>query len=289
MKMTGQRAQQNKPQADTAFSHDESSKEHKTQPDASAQRMIATPDMGTLVSRLSKAESSVKRQMITQLQHQHGNAFVQRVIAELSNANTSAPGAIQRYAVPSELECQEVVPWLDANSPYAPEWAETRCNFTFVGNTQIQPSRLEGGSFQARLRGHGGLNVTMQAPIDRPEWNPSERPNRDSLVSAWQSMRATLDAHEEQHRSIGATHRDLMRDNYRQVDLTATGSTQDEAVNQVIADFDTAKQGWLDAHQSDQHDIDPFDDAVLVCPAPPEEEGEGAPSEGETGQAPSVE
>src|SRR5215208_3364003 len=60
------------------------------------------------------------------LQRLLGNRGVERLLM-------AGGHAIQRYAVPGNLECDDVAPWLDSNSPFAPEWAETRSTFTFHG------------------------------------------------------------------------------------------------------------------------------------------------------------
>jgi hypothetical protein len=44
---------------------------------------------------------------------------------------------IQRYSVKGRLPCGDVVDWLDTNSPYAPEWAQTDCTYSFIGNLRM--------------------------------------------------------------------------------------------------------------------------------------------------------
>src|SRR5512143_83254 len=140
--------------------------------------------------RRPRRESSVNSQhdadvrpfaALVELQRALGNASVQRLI--------------QRYPVPPDLSCDEVVPWLDTNSPYSPEWAETRSTFTFNGQARIRYTTLPDGSVEAHVTGHNGLSVSVNSPIDRPQWSPSRRSNRAAVVAAWQAMRATLDAH----------------------------------------------------------------------------------------------
>src|SRR5512143_2724363 len=122
------------------------------------------------------------------LQRHLGNQRIGRLLSYGANG-------IQRYPVPPDLSCDEVVPWLDTSSPYSPEWAETRTTLPFNGQARIRYTTLPDGSVEAHVTGHNGLSVSVNSPIDRPQWSPSRRSNRAAVVAAWQAMRATLDAH----------------------------------------------------------------------------------------------
>ena len=183
---------------------------------------------------------------------------VQRTIGE--------PRILQRYTVPADLACGDVVDWLNSNSPYAPEWAETRCTYSFNGGANVATSTLPDGTVKASVKGHQKLSVAVNCPIDRPTWNPSRRANRDAEVAAWRAMRATLDAHESQHRKIGATWRATLESRWRAVDFSVTGTDKADAMANAQAELDSRKQQWGADAQAAQDAIDPFRGAVLTCP-----------------------
>jgi hypothetical protein len=190
--------------------------------------------------------------LVRELQQTAGNQAVQRLT--------------QRYTVPASLDCGELVDWLNSNSPYAPEWAETRCNYAFQGQARVSSKTLPDGSIELRARGHNGLRVTVDCPIDRPNWAPSRRANRAAEVRAWQAMRATLDAHESQHRGIGQTWRGTLETRWRALDITATGTDAADARANLVATLEATQQQWMADAQAAQDAIDPFRGAVLTCP-----------------------
>ncbi len=75
---------------------------------------------------------------------------------------------IQRYRVPSEIRCSEIVDWLNRNSPYAPEWAQTRCNYSFNGNLKMTGKKTSSG-YEITVKGHNKLSVSVSCPIDFKE------------------------------------------------------------------------------------------------------------------------
>ena len=173
--------------------------------------------------------------------------------------------ALQRYSVPGRLPCSEVVDWLDTNSPYKPEWAETRCTYDFSGGLTVS-SKNVGGGVELTGQGHARLTVTVNCPVDRPEWSPARRANRDAEVSAWRNMRQTLDAHENEHRKIGRTWKDTLQSRFRAMDVTVTGSDAADARQQLVDKVRAEQQSWADDAQAAQDAIDPFRGAVLDCP-----------------------
>jgi hypothetical protein len=188
---------------------------------------------------------------------------------------------LQLYAVPGSLRCDEVVDWLNSNSPYAPEWAETRSTYSFNGNVNTTNRNLpDDGGVEIRVRGHNGLTVNVNSPIDMPSWNPGPRANRDAEVAAWSAMIAVLGAHEQEHRRIAATWRTTLQSNWRGVDFTVTGASSSEAQQNAVAELTSQKDGWGQQAQDAQDAIDPFRGAVLNCPAAP-----AAPSTGNTGSS----
>lgn len=179
-------------------------------------------------------------------------------------ARLTAP-ALQRYRVPGELPCSEVVDWLNANSPYAPEWAETRCTYDFNGGLTVSSKNVPSG-IELTGKGHAKLTVSVNCPVDRPEWSPSRRANRDAEVSAWRSMRQTLDAHENEHRKIGKDWKDTLQGRFRAMDVTVTGADAADARQQLVDKVQAEQKSWADDAQAAQDAIDPFRGAVLDCP-----------------------
>jgi hypothetical protein len=199
---------------------------------------------------------------------QHADRVVRSAYAgseQRAALRQAAPRFIQRYQVPGSLRCDEVVDWLNNSSPYAPEWAETRCNYSFNGGLRINTRTVDGG-VEATVRGHNALTVTVSCPIDRPQWNPSARPNRDAEVAAFSNMRTALDAHEQQHRSIGQTWRATLESRFRGVNFTVTGTDRADAIAQVQAEVTSLQQQWMADAQAAQDAIDPFRGAILTCP-----------------------
>jgi hypothetical protein len=173
---------------------------------------------------------------------------------------------LQCYTVPGSLDCSDLVHWLRQNSPYAPEWAETACNYSFNGGVRTHSTPNLGGGVTVRAQGSSKSTVSVSCPIDRPSWNPTNRPNRDAEVAAWQAMLADLSAHEQQHRQIGQTWQATLQSRFQAVDFTVTGADEAEAnanASQHLVDLQTQ---WGAEAQAAQDAIDPFQGAVLTCP-----------------------
>ncbi|ACL24401.1 eCIS core domain-containing protein [Chloroflexus aggregans] len=173
---------------------------------------------------------------------------------------------LQCYRVPGSLRCQEVVDWLNTHSPYAPEWAETRCTYAFNGGVQTRSETLPDGRVRITARGMPSATVAVNCPIDRPDWEPSERPNRAAEVAAWNAMRVDLDAHEAAHRRIGWQWRATLEQRFRSVHFTVTGSDAGDAMQQAQERVAVLQQQWQSDAQAAQDAIDPFRGAVLHCP-----------------------
>ncbi|MCB9301685.1 MAG: DUF4157 domain-containing protein [Lewinellaceae bacterium] len=175
---------------------------------------------------------------------------------------------IQCYTVPAGLPCDEVASWIDANSPYAPGWAQTNSDYSFNGNLRVSPpEQVEGGGVRLTASGHNGLTVSVRITIDRPHWNPSPRPNRAAERAAWQSAMSVLDAHEQEHRAIGEQWRVTLEERFRAINLTVSGASQADAREQLRAQLDQMLSGWQAEAQAAQTAIDPFS-TTLTCPAP---------------------
>jgi hypothetical protein len=186
-------------------------------------------------------------------------------------APLSAPAQprLQCYAVPGSLACGELVDWLNSNSPYAPEWAETACNYSFNGGVRTSSTPNPGGGVTVRARGSSQATVSVSCPIDRPSWNPTRRPNRDAEVTAWRAMMAVLSAHEQQHRQIGQTWQATLQSRFQAVDFTVTGTDEADATAKASQHLTDLQNQWGTDAQAAQSAIDPFRGAVLTCPSAP--------------------
>jgi hypothetical protein len=185
---------------------------------------------------------------------------------------------LQLYAVPGSLECGEVVDWLNSNSPYAPEWAETRSTYSFNGSATTSSRNLPDGTVEIHVRGNRGMGVSVNSPIDMPSWSPGPRTNRQAEVAAWNAMITVLGAHEHQHRTIAANWRVTLEGNWRGVDFTVTGATAADARQAAVDELESQKTTWGQQAQDAQDAIDPFRGAVLNCPsAPPQQSQETNP------------
>lgn len=185
---------------------------------------------------------------------------VPQVEGERGETQASYP-LIQRYPVPGSLDCGDIVDWLNNHSPYTPEWAQTRCTYSFNGGLRISPPDTSGGGVTLTVKGHNRLTVSVRCPVDRPRWSPSRRANRDAEVAAWASMRATLDAHEQQHRDIGEAWRGTLQAHFRAINFSVTGTSRADAMNQVRQTISSMQQQWVADAQAAQDAIDPFSGA----------------------------
>jgi hypothetical protein len=176
---------------------------------------------------------------------------------------------LQCYTVPGSLACGDLVDWLNSNSPYAPEWAETACNYSFNGGVRTRSTPNPGGGVTVQARGSSQATVSVSCPIDRPSWNPTRRPNRDAEVAAWRAMMAVLSAHEQQHRQIGQTWQATLQSRFQAVDFTVTGTDEADATAKASQHLTDLQNQWGADAQAAQSAIDPFRGAVLTCPSAP--------------------
>ena len=220
----------------------------------------------TLGTLLAGADRGTSERLIGALQRRHGNAAVQRLVAE-------AGLPVQRWAVTlaaGTTDCGVVVNFLNANSPHRASsgWAKTNVRFNWGGD----PAHTEAdGVITATV---ANPTVTKTVSVDMPVWAPTD----PTMASAWSAMTASLRAHEAEHEGIAATWESTLRTN-----LTALSVT---VPNRTLAAFNAAVQaewnGWLAEHQADQLAIDPFT-ALLDCSGGEEESGETGES-GERGE-----
>jgi len=176
------------------------------------------------------------------------------VVQQTSQQNSPS---LQRYPVPGELQCREVVAWLDQHSPYIPEWAQTRVDYSFepqnFGNVSFTTTSQ---GVEARVRGNPRTRVIKSAPRDMPTWNPTRRPNRNAEVNAWLNMRGNLQSHENEHARLGEQWRQTLQSRARQVSFTVVGSNEADARNNAINELDSRAQQWISEAQAASDDFD---------------------------------
>jgi hypothetical protein len=189
-------------------------------------------------------------EILRHLQRHLGNAHVQRLME-------SVPYQVQRYPVgaPRTADCQTVIQWLDAHSPYRPMWAKTNVTFRWTGAFRITGSAPD---FQV---GIVRPRVTVSKPVDMPRWSP----RAPAMARAWTSMTSDLRAHEAQHEAIADRWRGILLQRLTALSLTVNAATRDAALAAAPAGVDAEWTAWLAEHQTDQDAIDPFT-ALLNCP-----------------------
>lgn len=218
-------------------------------------------------------ESSAGRRLVahelTHVVQQRGAARASEAAHGGALAVTASPQAglsLQRYKVPGNLKCTEVAAWLDANSPYAPEWAQTSCGYSFDGQLKVSPPRKSGAGVSLTASGHAGLTVGVKCPTDLPDWSPSGREGRTKQFLAWMKMIKVLDAHEARHRKIGQDWRKTLEQRFKATATTVTGTDEADARTKLADKLAADQQKWQQQAQSAQSKIDPFRGAVLSCP-----------------------
>jgi len=173
---------------------------------------------------------------------------------------------LQRYPVPGALKCPDLVNWLNTSSPYAPEWAQTDCQYEFNGELQVSPPRSSTGNVTLTAKGHPRLTVAVTCNTDLPEWSPTGPEGGTKQLLAWQRMITQLSAHERRHKAIGEQWRVTTQRRFRTYNATVSGTDQDDAMSKLTDKVAADQAKWqLDA-QAAQKAIDPFTGAILTCP-----------------------
>ena len=195
-----------------------------------------------------------------------GKRLLAHELTHVVQQNGQPAEQLQRYPVPGNLACADVTDWLDSNSPYAPEWAETKCTYSFHGQVRVRFQTLPRGNVRATVSGSPKLSISKASPIDSPTWSPTARPNRNAEVAAWAATKSTLLAHEQRHVQIGEQQRAVMQANFRTLNITVTGTDQADAQAQAQQQVSSLQQQWAADAQAAQDVIDPFRGATLACP-----------------------
>jgi len=210
-------------------------------------------DPATVGMLMRRADAGTRERLTAMLQARHGNAAVQRLLADPS------PLSVQRWAVTlpaGTTDCARVVSYMDANSPYRNDsgWARTNARFNWGGDPAYTTTD---GVTTATV---ANPTVTPVVSVDMPRWAPAD----PAMAGAWTAMTSSLRAHEAAHEGIAATWTSTLRSNLSSLEVTVA--------NRRIGTFRAAVQaewnGWLAQHQADQVAIDPFT-ALLDCSGGP--------------------
>ncbi len=202
----------------------------------------------TIGPLLASSDGATRERLIASLQRLHGNAAVQRLLA--------GPGlAIQRWAVTlarGTTDCNVVVNWMNANSPYRTSsgWAKTNARFSWGGDPSFS---VADGVITATV---ANPTVTKTVSVDMPTWAPTD----PTMAAAWSSMIAALRAHEARHEGIATTWESTLRTNLTNLSVTISSRTTAAFTSAVQREWN----GWLAQHQADQTAIDPYT-ALLDC------------------------
>ncbi len=181
----------------------------------------------------------------------------------MQSSGASSAATLHRYTVPMSVECKDAPGWMDRNSPYAPEWAQTNCQYSFDGQTNVSAARKTAGGVSVTATGHPKLTVGVQCPTDLPEWGMGKPPKTQL---AWMKMIRVLDAHEGLHRKKGQDWRPILEAKWRGVSVVGTGPDEAAARDDISSKLADKQQGWIKSAQDAQTKLDPFRGALLDCP-----------------------
>ena len=110
---------------------------------------------------------------------------------------------VLRWPVPSDLACKDVVNWMDQNSPYSPEWAQTNCAYSGPSNVGISCKETDYDEWECVIKNPKKIGISISKNItDMPNWSLSKRRNKMSELRAWNKMKRVIDTHEGIHRRI---------------------------------------------------------------------------------------
>jgi predicted secreted Zn-dependent protease len=200
------------------------------------------------------AESDRTPHPLAALQRTHGNAAIERALA-------------QRYSVqvPRDAGCDEVTAWIDANNPYVPNMAMTTASFTWGGGFRIT------GSAPDFTLSVSNPRVRMSGPtVDMPEWNPSNR----AMRTAWRDMYARLRRHEGEHEAIARRWHTTLRERLAALSIPVSATSRDEVSSQANDLINAEWNAWIAEYQTDMTAIDPHTEE-LHCPVAEAEAPDG--------------
>lgn len=170
-----------------------------------------------------------------------GKQLLAHELTHVVQQNGTELTEVQRYAVPSSLPCNKVVEWMTDNSPYAPDWAATKCTYQYNGNLTIKTEPIQ---VKATVSGSPRLSVSVSCPIDAPSWRPTKRPNQAAEQAAWDKAKGQLMTHEKRHQKIGEEQRKSAEANFRTVNFEVTAADKNEAMQLIQARVQELQQKW---------------------------------------------
>ena len=222
----------------------------------------------TLRTLMSGADAGTRERLAAAVQRRHGNAALQRLI-------DPAPAIpVQRWAVTlprATTDCERVVSYMNANSPYRANsgWARTNVSFSWGGNPSFSSA---GGVITATV---ANPTVSKTVNVDMPSWAPTH----PAMAGAWSAMTGDLRAHEARHEGIASDWETELRSRLTALSVTVTARTTAAFTAAVRAEWRT----WIAEHQAAQLAIDPYT-ATLDCSGG-SSETEAAGLEGDLGAA----
>ena len=222
----------------------------------------------TLRALMSAADAGTRERLAAAVQRRHGNAALQRLV------DPAAAITVQRWAVTlprATSDCERVVGYMNANSPYRADsgWARTNASFSWGGDPSFSST---GGVITATV---ANPTVTRTVNVDMPTWAPTN----PAMAGAWSAMTGDLRAHEARHEGIASDWETELRSRLTALSVTVTARTTAAFTAAVRAEWRT----WIAEHQAAQRAIDPYT-ATLDCSGGTSET-EAAGLEGDLGAA----
>ncbi len=216
----------------------------------------------TLQALMAGADAGTRERLADAVQRRQGNAALQRLVS---------PGGalpVQRWAVRLPVgttDCERVVSYMNANSPYRRDsgWARTNVSFAWGGDPAFS---VADGVITATVV---NPTVTSTVHVDMPSWAPAN----PAMASAWSSMTGELRAHEARHEGIASDWETELRSRLTSLSVTLTHRTTAAFIAAVRAEW----RSWIAEHQAAQRAIDPYT-ATLDC-------SDGAPATDSAGPA----
>jgi len=203
----------------------------------------------TLRTLMTGADAGTRQRLADVVQRRHGNAALQRLLA---------PGGalpVQRWAVTlprGTADCDRVVGYMNANSPYRADsgWARTNVTFAWGGDPSFEESD---GAITATV---ANPTVTKRVSVDMPSWAPTNA----AMASGWSAMTGALRAHEAVHEGIAGDWETELRSRLSTLRVTVASRTTAAFTAAVRAEW----RSWIAEHQAAQTAIDPYT-ATLDC------------------------
>ncbi|MFO7168800.1 MAG: DUF922 domain-containing protein [Chloroflexota bacterium] len=220
-------------------------------PVAAYDEAAASPAQSLETLRQPRASRSAHGAAVIALQRVVGNAAVERMLA----------GQVaQRYPVdvPEDASCDQVREWMETSNPYAREGNAAATTVTFSWSATW---RITGRAPNFKLR-LSNPQVTMDGPhVDMPQ----RKPHNPKLRAAWQRMYRTLRDHERRHEAIAHRWRRILLGRLRKLSIPVTAASREEVAAQARELVGQRWDEWIEQHQAQQSEIDPFQ-ALLDCP-----------------------